>query len=80
MGHTDSSMPGRYGHVTAGMREYLLEVLRGPWENALAERFTFFPRSAVPALDSALAPWREGSTIKIVSQISPRNGRRARSA
>jgi hypothetical protein len=80
MGHTDSSISARYGHITAGMREELLQVLQALWENALAERFALSPHSAVPALDAALAPWRAGAMTKVISQISPRNGRRARSA
>ncbi|WP_067171103.1 tyrosine-type recombinase/integrase [Microtetraspora niveoalba] len=77
MGHEDTSMSGRYGHVTEGMREQLRDVLQALWENALAERFRLWPTSPVPILDAALAPWREGTARKIVSQISPRNSRRA---
>lgn len=80
MGHEDTSMSGRYGHVTDGMREQLLELLEALWENGLAERFKISPHSPVTILDDALGPWREGTASKVVSQISPRNGRRARSA
>ncbi|GIH29812.1 hypothetical protein Aph01nite_81220 [Acrocarpospora phusangensis] len=80
MGHIDASMSGRYGHVTDGMREQLREVLQAMWENALAERARLWPTSQVPLLDAALAPWRDGTASKVVSQISPRNRRRARTA
>mgnify|MGYP000568228112 CR=1 FL=1 len=80
MGHIDNSMPGRYGHTTEGMREQLREVLQALWENAIAERFKIWPDSQIPVLDAELARWREGTASKVISQISPRNGRRARPA
>ncbi|WP_433382854.1 hypothetical protein [Streptosporangium sp. CA-115845] len=80
MGHEDTSMSGRYGHPTEGMREQLREVLQAMWENAIAERFRLWPTSQVPILDRELAAWREGRANKVISRISPRNSRRARSA
>ncbi|MEU8277397.1 hypothetical protein ACFYOK_29620 [Microbispora bryophytorum] len=77
MGHEDTSMSGRYGHVTEGMREELRSVLQGLWENAIAERFKVWPTSPVPVLDAELARWREGQADKVISQFSPRNSRRA---
>lgn len=76
MGHTDSSMSGRYGHATVGMREQLLEVMQGLWENAISERFKIWPTSTVPVLDAELVRWREGTAENVVTTISPRNRRR----
>lgn len=80
MGHEDTSMSGRYGHPTEGMREQLREILQALWENGVGERFALWPASPVPVLDAALAAWREGTASKVVSQISPRNSRRALTA
>ncbi len=76
MGHTDSSMSGRYGHPTAGMREQLLEVMQGLWENAVAERFRIWPTSPIAVLDAELARWRDGTAASVVTTISPRSRRR----
>ncbi|MFI6706158.1 hypothetical protein ACIBF7_07000 [Nonomuraea sp. NPDC050478] len=80
MGHTDSSMSGRYGHPTEGMREQLVDVEQALWENAVSERYKIWPTSLIPALDAELARWRDGTARQIVSQFSPRNRRRARPA
>lgn len=80
MGHEDASMSARYGHITDGMREQLVDLLQGLWENAIAERFKIHPYSQIPALDRELAAWREGTASKVISQISPKNERRARHA
>jgi hypothetical protein len=76
MGHTDSSMSGRYGHATEGMREQLLDVMQALWENAIAERFKIWPTSQIPILDRELARWREGAADSVVATISPRSRRR----
>jgi integrase len=75
MGHEDMTMPGLYGHVTAGMRTELVDMLQALWENAIAERFKIWPASPIPALDAELARWREGTASKVVTAIAPRNGR-----
>jgi integrase len=79
MGHEDRSMSGLYGHVTEGMVAELLDLLEGLWEQAIADRFEIHPRSPVPALDAAMAPWREGNVTKIVSPLSPQTIRKAAS-
>jgi integrase len=79
MGHEDRSMSGVYGHPTPGMRTTLLEMLQALWENAVAERFKIYPYSEIPLLDRELARWREGSADKVISQISPRQEKRAAS-
>jgi hypothetical protein len=38
MGHEDGSVQDRYSHVTAGMRQQLLDGLTGVWEAALDAR------------------------------------------
>ncbi|GAA1013979.1 hypothetical protein Aple_081860 [Acrocarpospora pleiomorpha] len=73
MEHEDPTMQGRYGHITQGMREQLLELLDGPWENAIASRFEMWPTSPIPLLDRELARWRAGTAAKVVSRISARN-------
>jgi hypothetical protein len=61
------------------MRQELVELLQQLWENAIAERFKIYPYSAIPLLDAELAKWREGTTDKVVSQISPSARKRAAS-
>lgn len=76
MGHEDLSMPGIYGQITDGMVTELLTLLTGFWEDGVEERFKLHPRSQVPILDEAMAPWREGNVTKItVSQIVPKHRR-----
>ncbi|MCK2214243.1 site-specific integrase [Actinomadura sp. ATCC 31491] len=79
MGHEDSSIQGRYGHPTPAMRAELVELLQALWENAVAERFKIYPYSAIPLLDAQLAKWRKGTADKVISQISPRDRKRAAS-
>ncbi|WP_327088570.1 hypothetical protein OIE66_40690 [Nonomuraea sp. NBC_01738] len=79
MGHEDNSMPGIYGHITAGMREELCATLDQLWEQAIAERFKIHPYSVIPLLDAELAKWREGTADKVISQISPTTRKRAAS-
>ncbi len=69
MGHEDLSMQGLYGHVTEGMVAELVELLQGLWERAVGERFAIHPRSPVPVLDAALAPWREGAADGTVTLL-----------
>ncbi|MEU4801198.1 LacI family DNA-binding transcriptional regulator [Actinosynnema sp. NPDC023587] len=54
MGHEDGSVQGRYTHVTASMRESLLEGLTGLWEAALEVRRAMRPTSPVTVLDALL--------------------------
>jgi hypothetical protein len=54
MGHSDGSVQGRYSHVTAPMRERLLEGLTVRWEEALDARLAMSPGSPVAVLDELL--------------------------
>jgi integrase len=54
MGHSDGSVQARYSHVTAPMRQRLLEGLTQMWEEALDERRELAPGSPVAALDRLL--------------------------
>jgi integrase len=54
MGHADGSVQARYSHVTAGMRQALLDGLTALWESALDERRTMAARSPVSVLDRLL--------------------------
>ncbi|WP_309110290.1 LacI family DNA-binding transcriptional regulator [Saccharothrix sp.] len=51
IGHEDGSVQGRYTHVTALMRERLMEDLTRLWEAALDARREMCPTSPVQALD-----------------------------
>ncbi|WP_214327892.1 hypothetical protein [Nonomuraea sediminis] len=76
MGHEDLSMSGLYGQITDQMVTDLLTLLTGLWDSGVAERFKIHPRSPVPILDAAMAPWREGNVEMIsVSQIVPKHAR-----
>lgn len=65
MGHEDNTMAGRYGHVTEAMVTELLALLQGVWETGLERRHQIHPRSPVPMLDAALAPWRAGNVSRL---------------
>ncbi|MFG1873349.1 hypothetical protein ACGFIV_00750 [Sphaerisporangium sp. NPDC049003] len=77
MGHQDNTMQGRYAHITSDMVAELLALLQGLWEMGLKLRHEIHPRSQVPVLDAALAPWREGTNVIMIPQSFPkqRNGR-----
>ncbi|GAA5076496.1 integrase [Thermocatellispora tengchongensis] len=80
MGHEDSTMSGRYGHITAGMQRAFQEASETWWESAIAERFQLWPTSQIPILDAELARWRDGTASQVVTAIGPRNRARSRSA
>jgi len=54
MGHLDGSVQSRYTHVTATMRQQLLDGLTGLWEAALDARRAMASGSPVTALDRLL--------------------------
>lgn len=54
MGHEDGSVQGRYSHVTAPMRQQLMESLTEVWLAALAARYAMNPHSPVKVLDQLL--------------------------
>jgi hypothetical protein len=54
MGHEDGSVRARYSHITARMRNRLMDELTEQWEGALAARSAMHPRSPVCALDALL--------------------------
>ena len=56
MGHRDSSVQGRYSHVTPEMRRRLMEALNEQWEDALDARRAMCPGSPVAVLDALLRP------------------------
>lgn len=60
MGHSDGSVQSRYSHVTAPMREQLLDGLTLRWEEALDARLEMSPRSPVAALDELLQTHAHG--------------------
>lgn len=75
MGHMDTTMAARYGHVTDAMVDELLDLLDGAWETALQRRFELCPRSSVRVLDEALAGFRGGVVTPLFSQSSPKTSR-----
>ena len=54
MGHEDGSVQSRYDHVTAGMRQALVEALNAMWEESLNARLAMSPESPVAVLDALL--------------------------
>ncbi|MEV4896559.1 hypothetical protein AB0K48_45090 [Nonomuraea sp. NPDC055795] len=67
---------GIYGQITDGMVAELLAPLTGLWQSALAVGFKIHPRSPVPVLDAAMAPWREGNVETIfVSPFVPKHAK-----
>jgi hypothetical protein len=56
-----AGMDSVYVHVTDDMRQHLCDVLEGPWQAAIAERYQIAPRSAVPILDEILLAHAETS-------------------
>ncbi|MFB9906274.1 LacI family DNA-binding transcriptional regulator [Allokutzneria oryzae] len=54
MGHEDGSVQGRYTHVTAAMRQALLDGLTEVWEAALEARRRMHPASPVHVLNELL--------------------------
>ena len=54
LGHEDGSVQSRYDHITAGMRQRLMNALTGMWEEALDARREMSPGSPVAALDALL--------------------------
>jgi integrase len=54
MGHEDGSVQAVYSHVTAGMRQRLMEGLTEVWEAALSARRAMAPGSPVAVLDHLL--------------------------
>ncbi|WP_123981603.1 LacI family DNA-binding transcriptional regulator [Streptomyces sp. Ag109_O5-1] len=59
MGHEDGSVQARYSHITARMRNRLMDELTEQWEGALAARSAMHPRSPVRALDVLLRASQE---------------------
>jgi hypothetical protein len=54
MGHQDGSVQGRYSHVTAEMRQRLMDDLTGLWVDALAARRRLSEASPVRVLNRLL--------------------------
>ncbi|HEV2780376.1 MAG TPA: LacI family DNA-binding transcriptional regulator [Actinophytocola sp.] len=54
LGHLDGSVQARYDHITAPMRQRLLDGLTEEWETALDARRALCPRSPVTVLDDLL--------------------------
>jgi hypothetical protein len=54
MGHEDGSVQARYSHVTATMRERLMEGLTDLWERSLEDRRQLSSGSPIPTLDRLL--------------------------
>ncbi|MFC5802040.1 hypothetical protein [Streptomyces formicae] len=59
MGHEDGSVQARCSHITARMRNRLMDELTEQWEESLEARLAMHPRSPVRALD-ALPRARQG--------------------
>lgn len=51
LGHELGGIGGRYSHVTAAMRQDLIDSLTERWHAALDQRLAIHPRSPVEALD-----------------------------
>jgi len=69
------SVQARYSHVTAVMRRQLLDGLTERWEAALAGRRAMAPGSPPWPYLMRCCGRKPEMTIKIVSQISPEQGR-----
>ncbi|HEX2355607.1 MAG TPA: hypothetical protein VHI50_03975, partial [Micromonosporaceae bacterium] len=54
VGHADGSVQARYSHVTAAIRERLMDGLTDRWNAALEARRTLAPGSPVVALHRLL--------------------------
>lgn len=54
MGHADGSVQARYSHITAAMRQRLMDDLSAQWETALRARKAMSSASPVRALDLLL--------------------------
>ncbi|MQY14977.1 hypothetical protein SRB5_51540 [Streptomyces sp. RB5] len=54
LGHEDGSVQARYSHITAKMRQRLMDELTEQWDEALDARFAMHPRSPVQVLDALL--------------------------
>lgn len=54
LGHQDGSVQARYSHITARMRNRLMDELTEQWEEPLAARSAMHPRSPLRALDVLL--------------------------
>ncbi|MFG1605869.1 LacI family DNA-binding transcriptional regulator [Actinoplanes sp. NPDC049265] len=54
MGHADGSVQARYSHITAAMRQRLMDDLTAQWETALRARRAMSSGSPVRALDALL--------------------------
>ncbi|MBK3571861.1 LacI family DNA-binding transcriptional regulator [Streptomyces sp. MBT62] len=54
LGHEDGSVQSRYDHITAGMRQRLMNALTGMWEEALNAHREMSPGSPVAALNALL--------------------------
>ncbi|MET8132901.1 tyrosine-type recombinase/integrase [Streptomyces sp. NPDC005251] len=59
LGHEDGSVQARYSHITARMRNRLMDELTEQWEESLAARSAMHPRSPVRALDALLRARQE---------------------
>ncbi|NGO77532.1 hypothetical protein G6045_17965 [Streptomyces sp. YC504] len=54
LGHEDGSVQARYSHITAKMRQRLMDELTEQWEESLDARMAMHPRSPVRALHALL--------------------------
>jgi len=54
LGHEDGSVQRRYDHITALMRQMLMDSLTAVWEAALEERRRMCSSSPVAVLDALL--------------------------
>ncbi|MEO6090811.1 MAG: LacI family DNA-binding transcriptional regulator [Umezawaea sp.] len=68
MGHLDGSVQARYDHITAPMRERLLDGLTAEWEAALDARLAMRERSPVTVLDDLLRARARRSTEASLSE------------
>lgn len=64
LGHAVPGMRGVYTHVSEGMRADLVGGLQKLWEDSLAARAGYSPRSPVAVLDELLAPYRGSQEVK----------------
>ncbi len=54
LGHEDGSVQARYSHITARMRNRLMDELTEQWEEGVEARLAMHPRSPVRVLDALL--------------------------
>nr|WP_203790674.1 hypothetical protein [Actinoplanes rishiriensis] len=78
MGHADGSVQARYSHITAAMRQRLMDDLTAQWETALRARKAMSAGSPVWALDRLLATVKAALRQDLLPNFLP-NGREKQS-